>query len=550
MKLEPWPFEDGEILTLIATQTPYRCTSSLDNKKRLQWYFEAIFVKGFDGTGMRVTITFPWALFPVLRCGDQYQAGQRLPQSSVGGKELLDLTGLGQPKLERMDHNLPPYFQDLLVHTTFSEFMFVWQDGSRQIMLPVLEMLRAVFLKNDTFAKGILDPIFLGSIGQWRVNNKILEIQLRDTFPLPRQRSDRNEVLRVLAYLFCENSFFASFQNVGQNRVLNPTAALKTTLPSLASQILCHTYSDDQITFIWHIEHVAAGKTLDIQAIYFTHPKHLRRDRVRIEKQPGGLIKPGGTRVVDIRNPPIKPGSFPKPIIGLPDSFFDDLRLKVKNVGPKQKAKPQLILTLEYNQEDINLSFGPPEQSAIHQGAFIQIVQGDLPVGNECLVPNPNWQQNQKDGFDALREMLKELQRIQLGPQIIPGRSKPMRRPYMIVHLQAPPLLNVWLLEFQQASRRVDSTLVQPLENEPLKPTIPKNDGMSTMILTGISFDAVLDDVTHVIQQVIQEGLQSGYHWDNERLERLEKALFIQIRLVKHTNNKPDRWAKRILSSG
>ena len=168
---------------------------------------------------------------------------------------------------------------------------------------------------------------------------------------------------------------------------------------------------------------------------------------------------------------------------------------------------------------------------------YIEITPGDSPVGDERLASIPNWQQNRNDGFDAFREMVKELQKMIpncvitwfRGPQIIPGRVKPIMRPYMIVHLQAAPMLNDWLLEFRQSKRNFISTAAQPSENLPAPPNTPKNQGMSTMILTGIPMDVVMDEVTEVIQDVLVTGLQSGYHWDNEKLERLEILRSIQI---------------------
>ena len=517
--------------------TPYRFFGDQYENKRSKWYFNAIFHMGINGTGSRVTIHLPWALFPMMRCGDHYQAGQKIPKSSLGKQEFLDFTGLGKPTLERMNHDLPPQFRDLLIHTTFNEFMFVWRDGNRRIILPVLEMLRAVFLKNDTLAKGILDPIFLHSIAQWSVSERVLRIQFRESFPLPTKRSDRNAVLRLLAYLYCESTFLASFKSVGQNRVLNPKSALETTFPSLNPNVVCQTYSDDAITFIWHIEHVAVEKTLDIQAVHFTHPKHRRRFMLRPEKPPGGNVYPGGDSVLDIGSPAVKPGWRPKPIKSLLDTFFDDLRLKVKNVAPQEPAKPRVIFTPEYDQQDQDLSLGARERGGTHRGAYIEITPGDSPVGDERLASIPNWQQNRNDGFDAFREMVKELQKMIpncvitwfRGPQIIPGRVKPIMRPYMIVHLQAAPMLNDWLLEFRQSKRNFISTAAQPSENLPALPNTPKNQGMSTMILTGIPMDVVMDEVTEVIQDVLVTGLQSGYHWDNEKLERLEILRSIQI---------------------
>ena len=197
MKLFPWPFPTGEIWTLIATQTPERLIDSIDIYKRSHWRFNAIFSHGHGGKTKFVTICFPWALFPLVRCGDQYRDGQRLPHSSIGTQESLDLAGLTQPTLERMNHSLPPHFKNYIVnHSTFSEFMFVWKDGKRRILLPVLEMLRALFVKNNTFALGILDPIFLSSVGQWSIKDRILNIEFRDKFPLPLRRSeDRKSVV-------------------------------------------------------------------------------------------------------------------------------------------------------------------------------------------------------------------------------------------------------------------------------------------------------------------------------------------------------------------
>ena len=114
MKLFPWPFPADEIWTLIATQTPERLINSRDIRKRSHWRFNAIFSHARGGKTKFVTICFPWALFPLMRCGDQYRDGQRVPHSSIGTQESLDLAGLTQPTLERMNHSLPPHFTNYI----------------------------------------------------------------------------------------------------------------------------------------------------------------------------------------------------------------------------------------------------------------------------------------------------------------------------------------------------------------------------------------------------------------------------------------------------
>ena len=92
MRLKVLRFQNDEIYTLIAMCTPYRDIGNQHKNNQSLWYFDAIFHQGISGTGKRVTVPLPWSMFPMMRCGDQYQAGQRIPQVSLGNQKYLDFT--------------------------------------------------------------------------------------------------------------------------------------------------------------------------------------------------------------------------------------------------------------------------------------------------------------------------------------------------------------------------------------------------------------------------------------------------------------------------
>ena len=200
--------------------------------------------------------------------------------------------------------------------------------------------------------------------------------------------------------------------------------------------------------------------------------------------------------------------------------------------------------TPENNQEPQDVAFGLAEAGAKHRGAHIEITP---PIGNEQLTPIQNWQDHQNDGFEEFRQMLQELQKIKpnwsvkcfRGSQIIGERYKPIPRPYLVVQILELSGFGFWILEFQQKNSSVKANA----KSNP--PASSKNHGISTLILKNVSKNNNMDQVISVIHYVLENCLLSGYHWNNNQLDNVKT---MNVYLVKHSQNKPDAWAQRILN--
>ncbi len=174
LKFQNWPFKKGEKVSVHWFRSPYR-------KSNGEWVFDVVFRR--SNGAIDHTATIPWGALPWLRIGQYVIDGKPMNNYGRGNIEDIYITikeGIIEPARKVVNKNL----YKLFFPENYNELCWVTKHRGKNLVIPIIEIIRAFLAPSKFLANAILNPTGLQSLIDYAYEeNKDYYIKLSKTIP-------------------------------------------------------------------------------------------------------------------------------------------------------------------------------------------------------------------------------------------------------------------------------------------------------------------------------------------------------------------------------
>lgn len=529
-RLAPWPFPEGEIVTLAWLRSPYM--EGLEN----QWKFGAVFRSRW---GEPRELSLDWAMLPLMAPGQRYRDGKPLENSFETRPSRVNLSKASAPEMMTTRQVLPESLYQLDELEEWQEHCWVWNLPGRlgvRVIVPVLVLLRGLFAQGSFLTTGLLNEFALDTLAQKKVDGRVLRLHFPASVPLPVRVHERGEWVTWVTRLLCDPTFEAAYRSVALYRVEDPGGPLRCDLPALFTSWNVRVLSRDNILLVQDILYASPQLGLPVDRVEYVHPLYPRRVTAPPTPNTTRLVREHGQPVVDIQGPASKIPKTRYDLRAPPAALAEPNRPGIVNVGPQEEGlKGSPVRPWKGGGERLVSLAGTGRNAKVPQA-------GVRPGRSNITTPEPEdvaweaveeWAELQTDGLNALREMLATFWRkypkvnlvFRLGPKMLVGNDRTFDRSYAVVAFAMENRPPMWLIEFAKRPERPLSTLI--LHGEPC---------------------AEWDTFEGVLTHVLTDGLDRQEWWNRGELAGIEEQTGVIIRRLPHTAGGAERWAERVFA--
>jgi hypothetical protein len=532
MRISPWHLPDAPH-TLIALRL-HKNVDEIKTSTGSAWFLDAIFQNESNG---QVTLILPWVALPLLKCGEQYQNGLVLNDSSRGILQWIKLGSQIQIKL--MDEAIPeiqfqsnPWVDQYGCH----EWGYTWDENGEKFVLPVLVAIQALLTLNDTFSSGVLDPTFLYGLGSYELNEDVLTIHFRSGFPLPPQKQRMKATLVFLARLLLDPSFATAFFGVAFSVMSGD--GIKTSLPDLQPKVYCWVTKVNGINLIDQIVYARPQQVLPIKVIQFLHPDHKKLKRIGVDKARPAAA--GGLAELHL-DPLFARNTRKRVFLSVKSPIELDQKISIVNLALQELDLEKMVNLPRFNEDLRPFVFADKfSANAKFPKGEIQIKVGQpLDEASRTTITEnfsikSDWEYLNNDGFGFLYLRLKAAKlafpeliiEVRNGSDHLNGLTGSFRHKYVLVRLTKDNF-DCWMIEFTQ--------------------TIPNSSGISTLIIQRQKSGFTWSEAQPVVSKVLMSALSlPQYHWSVRNFSNLESEFQINLRCLKHSLGTVEKWVERV----
>ncbi len=151
----PWPFASNQVVTLYWIRSPQY------DQVSHQWMTTAVFQ---DDARSFHDVRVPWGFLPWLTIGVSYRNGLPLRALSQGSKFKLDDLDQWDVQIAEAGQVISREWYPLRTRSNLAELCWVFYRGSKRVIVPELEGIRALVAPARFLALGCLEPSFLDTI--------------------------------------------------------------------------------------------------------------------------------------------------------------------------------------------------------------------------------------------------------------------------------------------------------------------------------------------------------------------------------------------------
>lgn len=524
-KIKNWPFSSKEKPVLCWINSPY-----MENVNR-QWRTTVTFK---NRNNIMKIIELPWGMLPWLKLGQYFQDGQ--PILETVGREIDIRIPLGLVNLAKARDVIPKSLYCLHNNDNLLEKCFVFKNGNRTIILPVIEAIRAIFAVNKSLTYGLLEPSYLQRITKKKeVNNQVLNLAFTEDIP---QESLTETTVRLIARILYDDSFnkswhgiyshlFTQSKSINSNHGLIP---LMMELPKLSESWRVRAVDSGQKCLILEILSISPNSSLPFHEIYFEHPAFQKVCATgNISQITSRQIVPlPASQSIDISEQSPNQSNILRIIDTINSPLIEPNPVNVTKV----KTITQVNNTTTYekrlipteSEETVTLSDKAPKGK--FSAAEFESFSGQLSaISNKFANIR---------GFDKFSKAIEELFKLNSQWQgdiaiLLLEREIPFanvdndKRKYAVVTISSTnSRLNCYILEFSR----------------------PDFCSISTLIFS-MSKDI---NSKNVISQLTDDALMPSGSWKLDEIEKIRDTTNFQFRfmLAKHCNDKPEEWGIRL----
>ena len=525
-RFKQWPFQPDEVVTLAWICSPYR--TSGDGKVH-QWRMNVVFV---NDQGESQTVKTSWRQLPLLKMGQYYCNGSPLENEFESVQAEIAIHQVNKATSLRAITSIPATFRLLSDPQIYHENCWVWSrkgKNSKTYIIPVIVLLQSLFCQDSILSEGILKETFLSTV-DIENNNRNIKILFNSKFKLPRHESDRKTLVRTFARILLDSTFEDAFRSVSNFRALHSDQPLKCDLPVLRPKMTARIISDEKCVLVQEILAYAPRKRLDAKTLGYAHPLYPKRTGKKGGAKQRTASKRPKVGLVEGSDAPSAPSKvnnkFP-----VSSAANTDQWLPVENVGLEEDGWENFYVQsgTGNNQALVNFNATGPNPGA-PQGTVVAL-SGKLHPDESLPLAYPleNWEVERGDGLDDFRKLLSSFKKqvsgtevtFYIGAQALPGRVKPLRRPYVFASLQIPNRPIVWLIEFA------------------IRPERP----LSLLVVQG---GGSLEKFMVVQAEILASGLDPQYWWAKSRLEEVAHKFRLSINRLSHKMKTHDDWARKL----